>query len=108
MSHGEKYAYFSRFYAIRPGVPPTDIVAQSGLFCWTQMSQEGKEQEHPRIEWNKATYSCPVIQFPSGISSSATDPSVVLVAYGINDVESRIVKVRKRDIAKRLFSGLLE
>jgi hypothetical protein len=103
MSHGEKYAYLSRFYAINPTVPPTDIVAQSGLFCWTNNDNNSTE---PQMEWNGNTYACPVIQFPTGISASVTDPTVVLVAYGINDAESRIVKVRKRDIAARLFSGI--
>jgi hypothetical protein len=105
MSHGERYAYLSRFYATNPTVPPTDVVAQSGLFCWTNNEHDDDKNE-PRIEWNGDTYSCPVIQFPTGISASVTDPAVVLVAYGINDVESRIVKVRKRDIARRLFSGI--
>jgi hypothetical protein len=98
MSHGEKYAYLSRFYAVRPTIPPTDIVAKSGLFCWVSETQE-------QLEWNGVSYHCPVIQFPTGFTESIADPTSVLVAYGINDVESRIVRVKKRDIALRLFSN---
>lgn len=102
MSHGEKYAYLSRFYAVRPTIPPTEIVAQSGLFCWTG----GTDKE--RMEWNGVVYDCPVIQFPSGMTESATDSSVLLVAYGINDVTARIVQIKKRDVATRLFGSLAE
>ena len=102
MSHGEKYAYLSRFYAVRPTIPPTDIVAQSGLFCWTG----GVDDE--RMEWNGVVYDCPVIQFPSGMTESATNSSVLLVAYGINDVTSRIVQIKKRDVATWLFASLAE
>jgi hypothetical protein len=95
MSHGTKYAYLSRFYAVLPKEPPTTLVAQSGLFCWTQsnLTQE--------LEWNGARYQCPVIQFPSGMLD---DGKFVIVAYGVNDESSRIVRIKKRDIALRLFA----
>jgi hypothetical protein len=33
------------------------------------------------------------------------DPSYIIVTYGIQDETSRIVSVRKRDIALRLFKS---
>jgi hypothetical protein len=100
MAHDQKYGYLSRWYAVRPTIPPMDVVAQSGLFCWVS------DTNHT-LEWNKVNYSCPVIQFPSGMTESLTDPSYIIVTYGIQDETSRIVSVRKRDIALRLFKSTL-
>jgi hypothetical protein len=63
-------------------------MAKSGLFCCASEMQE-------QLEWTGVLYHwCPVVQFPTGFTESLADSTNVFVAYGINDVESRILVSR--------------
>ena len=108
MTHGERFAYLSSFYAFAPQVPGVETLAQTGLFCWGFPSKMERSRliQRRKLEWRreKGPYDCPVIQFPSGIVESISDQSKVIVAYGIDDEISRMVEIRKRDIALMLFS----
>ena len=108
MTHGERFAYLSSFYAFAPQVPGVETLSQTGLFCWGFPSKMERSRliQRRKLEWHreKGPYDCPVIQFPSGIVESISDRSKVIVAYGIDDEISRMVEIRKRDIALMLFS----
>lgn len=107
MSHGDKYGYLSRFYAFSPTLQPTETIAQSSLFCWGFPSTNERSKLHRKnlLKWRAPReYACPVIQFASGMTESLSDPSKLIVAYGIDDQISRMVEIRKRDVAMMLFS----
>ena len=111
MTQERRYGYLSNFYAFAPTVPPDQIVAQSPLFCWgfpTTLERPRPIQlpHDDRLHWRqeKGPYNCPVVQFPSGIVDSISDPTTFIVAYGIEDQTSRMVEIRKRDVALLLFS----
>ena len=97
--------YLSQLYAFEP-VPPFRIVAQSGYFCLGF----GSDNEHPMVRltnWRKlqlgTEFNCPRIHFVSGLTLSVDDPSLALVAWGVNDCYSRIEHVRVSDLEKLLF-----
>ena len=112
--------YLSRWYAFDT-TEPFQVIAQSGLFCLGYPdSDEVKSQ--PVIQttlWKKMHFGgdlvetdgdnsllvldCPRIHFVSGIVEKASDPSRVIVAYGVNDCFSRLVEVDKASILRSLF-----
>jgi hypothetical protein len=100
--------YVSRLYAFQPEAP-YKIVAQSGLFCLGFPNKQ-EQISVPLVRvtlWRKLVlgqeFDCPRIHFVSGITLKATEPSKVIIAYGINDCVSRMIEVTVRDLQQLLF-----
>jgi hypothetical protein len=103
--------YLSSWYAFE-ATPPYRIVARSGWFCLGFPND--KQASSPLIQatrWRTLALgqrrypACPRIHFVSGLTIKATDPSIVIIAYGINDCASRFVEVRLSDVQALLFRG---
>ena len=104
------FIYLSRLYAFLPQ-HPFHVVAGSGLFCFGHADKDDFDtpepywnlsRQDPLIAYN-TTYNCPGLHFVSGITENPTDPSRVVVAYGVQDLLSRFVELHKQDLANHLF-----
>jgi hypothetical protein len=106
------HGYLSRFYAILPTIPPIHVAAQSGLFCWPHgdadagMPSDAITVKTSWLQWKNRTYACPDITYPSGMTTSLSNSSQLIVTYGINDHFSVLAMLSKRDVALRLFSAI--
>ena len=106
--------YISRLYAFER-TSPYRLVARSGYFCLGFPTEDECNDNHPPLvratAWRKlalganATFDCPRIHFISGMVLDVENPSHVLVAYGVNDCLSRIVRVRLSELQRLLFVG---
>jgi hypothetical protein len=108
--------YLSTLYAFEDK-PPFALVAQSGFFCLPFPPPDDPSDAIPLLNvtrWrilrlgdteNLISHSCPRIHFVSGMTLDAVDPNLVVIAYGINDCTSRLVKVRLEDMMQLLFHG---
>jgi hypothetical protein len=98
--------YLSRFYAFEP-TAPYNIVAKSGVFCmgWPSKDDRGSSPFQNLGESLKFLehYDCPAINYVSGMTLKADDPSTAIIAYGINDCTSRMVEVNVSEIKRMLF-----
>lgn len=98
--------FVSRFVAYQDS-PPFDIVAVSGWWCpgfgdlTPTHSLAGRNKEK-RLNLFDQTFDCPAIHFVSGLSEHVTDPSKVIIGYGVNDCYASIMEVSKADILSRL------
>jgi hypothetical protein len=54
---------------------------------------------------NSLVFDCPRIHFVSGMTMDATNSSLVIIAYGVNDCLSRFVRVHLDDLKQLLFTG---
>jgi len=100
--------YLSSLYAFEPS-PPFRVVARSGLFC-LGFPTKTEERQHPIVSlttWRRLylgqEFDCPRIHFVSGITHQVDDPSMVIVAYGINDCLSRLIRVPMAELSRLLF-----
>jgi hypothetical protein len=102
--------YLSRFYAFQP-TAPYNIVAKSGVFClgWPSQGERGSSPFQNLGESLKfiEQYNCPAINYVSGMTLKADDPSTAIIAYGINDCTARMVEIDVSEI-KRLLFGVKE
>jgi hypothetical protein len=103
--------YLSRFYAFEP-TAPYNIVARSGFFClgWPSQDERGSSPfQHlgDTLKLVENFVDCPSINFVSGMTLKADDPSTIIIAYGINDCSSRMVEIDVSEI-KRLLIGRKE
>jgi hypothetical protein len=108
--------YLSTLYAFEDK-PPFALVAQSGFFCLPFPPPDDPSDAIPLLNvtrWrilrlgdteNLISHSCPRIHFVSGMTLDAVDPNLVVIAYGINDCTSRLIKVRLEDLMQLLFLG---
>ena len=98
--------YLSQLYAFAPD-PPFRMVAQSGYFCLgfgTADSLLVRLTSWRKLELGRV-FECPRIHFVSGMTLRADDPSLAILAYGVNDCLSRFVQVRVSDLLKLLFQS---
>jgi hypothetical protein len=58
-------------------------------------------------EKSLVVFDCPRIHFVSGMTMDATNSSLVIIAYGVNDCLSRFVRVHLEDLIQILFDGPL-
>jgi hypothetical protein len=54
---------------------------------------------------SSVVFDCPRIHFVSGMTLDATNSSLVIIAYGVNDCLSRFVRVHLEDLQQLLFTG---
>jgi hypothetical protein len=100
--------YTSNFYAFEP-TPPYRVVAMSGKLCFSFSSdEESKENHYGNLTRAKPLvigeeFDCPLIQFASGITEKAGDPSTMILGYGINDCTPRFVEIDKSEIIRLIF-----
>jgi hypothetical protein len=102
--------YFSTFYVFEQS-KPYSVVAWSGRFCLGFPSEkETRQNPYARLNmvplYFEDTFDCPAIHFVSGIVEDALDNSKVIIAYGVNDCASRMVKVEKAEILRMLFPSM--
>ena len=120
--------YFSRFYAFeddsaQTASPSYPIVARTGKFCFGYASPNDMDgssnHQHPLLllqnyshtrdamqfgNHNASAMNCPRIHFVGGmVDKYGAEDSTVVISYGINDCLSRIIEVKKADIAKLLW-----
>jgi hypothetical protein len=100
-------SFFSSFYVMKREAPYS-VVARSGKFCLGFGSEE-EQRTNPFVLSNMKplvigeAFNCPIIHFVSGIVEKASDPSRVIIAYGVNDCTGRFVEVSKASIYDMLF-----
>jgi hypothetical protein len=99
--------YLSRFYAFEM-TAPYNIVARSGFFClgWPSHDERGSspfQRLGDTLKLIENFEDCPSINFVSGMTLKADDPSTVILAYGINDCTSRMVEIDVSEIKRLLF-----
>lgn len=105
--------FFSSFYALAAHAP-YNVVARTGRFCFGLPNNitdatDGSVSQHAAIPFTTLNiggvgYNCPQIHFVSGMTESATDPSKLVVAYGINDCLPRMVVIEKDEVLRMLFN----
>jgi hypothetical protein len=100
-------SYLSRFYAFE-ATAPYKIVARSGLFClgWPSKDERGSSPFQylgHTLKLVEHFDDCPFINFVSGMTLKADDPSTAIIAYGINDCTSRMVEIDVSEIKRLLF-----
>lgn len=107
LPHIELFSYLSRLYAVAIDDPFT-VVAKSGLFCLDWHDDDWKDAKGTNMYFRirRTIYDCPAIHFPTGITVSATDPSKIIMGYGILDRQPRFVEYSKRELSLHLFSPL--
>jgi hypothetical protein len=103
--------YLSRFYAFEM-TAPYNIVAKSGVFClgWPSKDERGSSPyQHlgDSFKFIEHFDDCPAVNYVSGMTLKADDPSTAIIAYGINDCTSRMIEIDVSEI-KRLLFGLIE
>jgi hypothetical protein len=103
--------YLTRFYAFEM-TSPYNVVARSGFFCmgWPSQDERGSSPfQHlgDSLKLVENFEDCPSINFVSGMTLKADDPSTAIIAYGINDCTSRMVEIDVSEI-KRLLFGRIE
>jgi len=99
----DRFSYLTRLYAVS-SENPYQVVAMSALFCLNWQDDDWKDST-ANLQIKDSTYDCPAVHFPTGMSVSASDPSKVIVAYGILDRQSRMVEYSKRELALHIFSA---
>ena len=101
--------FFSSFY-LTEATQPYSVVAQSGRFYLGFSTEQDLMTQNPYARatfHNKLTlgtevFDCPAIRFVSGMVDTP-DGDHVLIAYGVSDCSSRMIKVRLTDIMQMLF-----
>jgi hypothetical protein len=103
--------YLSTVYAFQANMEPYRLVAQSGYFCWS-FPTTAEQAENPLVRlttWRKlhlaSEFDCPRIHFVSGLTLKEDDPSVAIIAYGINDCVSRMIEVSVSELERLLFGN---
>ena len=103
--------YLSRFIALEP-YPPYFIVARTGSFCFGYPTDEEISHGRNKLLWHrqdvpllmsKQTFQCPRIHFIMSMIDSLTNPSQVIMSYGVSDCTSRYVAINKSDIQSMLW-----
>lgn len=108
--HFFHHQYLSRLYAFEPS-PPFNILSKTGLFCLGYGTsgesrgniQVGVNEKLLQINKNGKTYQCPAISFVTSLSEHATNSSLAIISYGINDCYPRMVLVEKAELTRMLF-----
>ena len=104
------HQYVSRLYAMEP-FPPFNIVAKTGFFCLGYGKsdenrgnvQVGFNEKLLQINKKGKKYKCPAISFVSSLSEHATNSSLAIISYGVNDCYPRMIAVEKAELTSMLF-----
>ena len=102
--------YLSRFYAMEAQAPYR-TVALSGYICLSQYLDSGHHNDNPLakrplhqlFQIGNMTLDCPAIHFVTGMIHKVTDPSTLIIAYGVGDCSSWFVEVNKQEVVDLLF-----